>query len=263
VSETRPRRGTIIASLTALATGAAIASGATILNAANGADSAIEVPLVVGYNDSGNRLLPTDGSALENQATALSGPGSATSPPAVSSSGSAGSSTSSPASSPPGSSGQPAPPAGNPPGNPPPPPQPQTPTTNNPPPPGSPSPAQAAEVVRLVNEVRQRHIPQCPQLQTDDRLTKAAQGHSTDMATRNYFSHTTPEGVTFDQRIRTAGYSRPAAENIAKGQRSAESVMDSWMKSSGHARNILNCDYRRIGVGVDTNGWYWVQNFGF
>jgi uncharacterized protein YkwD len=83
------------------------------------------------------------------------------------------------------------------------------------------------------------------------------------MAQRKYFSHTTPEGVTFDQRIRAAGYSKPAAENIAQGQRSAEQVMQSWMQSKGHRDNILNCDYNTIGVAVDTNGWYWTQDFGF
>ena len=61
------------------------------------------------------------------------------------------------------------------------------------------------------------------------------------MAARNYFSHTTPEGVTFDQRIKTAGYPQPGAENIAKGQRSAQQVMNDWMGSDGHRRNIENC----------------------
>jgi uncharacterized protein YkwD len=104
--------------------------------------------------------------------------------------------------------------------------------------------------------------PRCP-ISVDDRLTASAQKHSTDMANRDYFSHTTPEGVTFDQRIKAAGYPRPGAENIAKGQRSAEDVMESWMRSDGHRRNILNCDYTKIGVGVDTNGFLWTQNFGF
>jgi uncharacterized protein YkwD len=117
-------------------------------------------------------------------------------------------------------------------------------------------------VVTLVNQYRDQFAG-CDPLSVDNRLTTAAQGHSTDMANRNYFSHNTPEGVTFDQRIRTAGYSRPGAENIAKGQTSAEKVMQSWMTSQGHRDNILNCRYKTIGVAVDTNGWYWTQDFGF
>ena len=35
-----------------------------------------------------------------------------------------------------------------------------------------------------------------------------------------------------------------------------------WMESDGHRRNILNCDLTTIGVGLDTDGWYWMQNFG-
>jgi uncharacterized protein YkwD len=115
-------------------------------------------------------------------------------------------------------------------------------------------------VVELTNRVRTA----CDKpLQVDSRITAAAQGHASDMAQRKYFSHNTPEGVTFDKRIKAAGYDSPGAENIAQGQRTAEQVMQSWMNSPGHQRNILNCDYTTIGVAVDTNGFYWVQDFGF
>ena len=114
--------------------------------------------------------------------------------------------------------------------------------------------------MQLVNQFR---AGMCDPLAVDNRLTTAAQGHSTDMSKRDYFDHTTPDGVTFDQRIKTAGYPSPAAENIAQGQRSAEQVMQSWMQSPGHRNNIMNCRYTTIGVAVDTNGWYWTQDFGF
>lgn len=103
----------------------------------------------------------------------------------------------------------------------------------------------------------------CAPVSDESRLAAAAQGHSDDMSDRNYFSHTTPEGVTFDQRIQNAGYSKPGAENIAKGQQTADAVMVAWMNSSGHRTNILNCDLKKIGVGVTTDGWYWTQNFGY
>lgn len=123
------------------------------------------------------------------------------------------------------------------------------------------APSQSARVLQLVNEARGQRG--CAPLKSDGRLTNAAQSHSTDMARRGYFSHDTPEGVHFDQRIKAAGYAQPGAENIAMGQRSAEEVMDAWMHSDGHRRNILNCDLSAIGIGLDTNGWYWTQDFGY
>jgi uncharacterized protein YkwD len=117
------------------------------------------------------------------------------------------------------------------------------------------------QVVTLVNQARLANG--CAALRVDDKLTAAASDHSTDMSERDYFSHTTPEGVTFDERIANAGYAMPGAENIAKGQDSAAIVMDAWMKSKGHRNNILNCQLTAIGVGLATDGWYWTQDFGF
>ena len=119
-------------------------------------------------------------------------------------------------------------------------------------------------VLTLVNQERAK--AGCAKLSQDSRLVEAARAHSADMAARNYFDHTTPEGVTFDKRITNAGYrfSR-AAENIAAGQSSPASVMQSWMNSSGHRANILNCGLTDLGVGViySTGGRpYWTQDFG-
>ncbi|GAA3461759.1 uncharacterized protein YkwD [Saccharothrix longispora] len=118
-----------------------------------------------------------------------------------------------------------------------------------------------AEVVALVNDARE--LAGCTPLTVDERVVRAARDHTTDMADRDYFSHTTPEGVDFAQRMRSAGHPNPGGENIAKGQRSAEQVMTAWMNSDGHRRNILNCGFTTIGVGLDTRGWYWTQNFGW
>ena len=104
----------------------------------------------------------------------------------------------------------------------------------------------------------------CPALTVDDRLATAARAHSADMAARDYFDHTTPEGITFDMRISNAGYAwSSAAENIAMGQRDPAAVMQAWMNSDGHRRNILNCGLRQIGVGLAYAGNrpYWTQDF--
>lgn len=122
----------------------------------------------------------------------------------------------------------------------------------------------AHQVVALVNIERAR--AGCDPVSADAALQSAAQGHSDDMAARTYFSHTSPDGSTFADRIRGAGYRGGSiAENIAAGQRSAKAVMDAWMASPGHRANILNCTYRDIGVGYATGGsygTYWTQTFG-
>ncbi|RZS39317.1 uncharacterized protein YkwD [Herbihabitans rhizosphaerae] len=131
-------------------------------------------------------------------------------------------------------------------------------TTATKPPPGP--TGIAAQVLDLVNAERSR--AGCAAARLESRLVDAAAGHSGDMARRGYLSHTTPEGVTFDVRIRQAGYPKPGAENIARGQRTAEQVMNSWMNSPGHRRNILDCSLIAMGIALDTNGFYWTQTFG-
>lgn len=117
------------------------------------------------------------------------------------------------------------------------------------------------EVVDLVNTERAKSG--CDPLRVDGNLAQAAQEHSSDMADRDYFDHTTPEGLTFADRIVNSGYPTPGAENIAVGQRDAKQVMQGWMNSDGHRANILNCDLKSIGVGLEEDGMYWTQDFGY
>ena len=115
-------------------------------------------------------------------------------------------------------------------------------------------------MLELVNDARA--AKGCKALVIDDRITTAAQAHSTDMATQNYFSHTSKDGRTFDVRMKEAGYPRPGGENIAKGYTTPEQVMQGWMNSTGHRENIENCSFTTMGLGLDTRGNYWTQNFG-
>ena len=98
-------------------------------------------------------------------------------------------------------------------------------------------------------------------------LATAARNHASDMAVRNYFSHTSQDGRTFVQRATNAGYSgyRALGENIAAGQPTPESVVAGWLNSPGHCSNIMSANFRELGVGVGTGGSYgiyWVQDFG-
>jgi uncharacterized protein YkwD len=124
---------------------------------------------------------------------------------------------------------------------------------------------QEDQVTVLVN--RERAKAGCGAVHTDERLRSAARGHSRDMATNDYFSHTAPNGSTFVDRAAAAGYppDQAGGENIAMGYRTPADVMDGWMNSQGHRANILNCDFKAIGVGLarDSSGTpYWTQVFG-
>ena len=130
-----------------------------------------------------------------------------------------------------------------------------------------------AEVVKLTNEARassrqcgdQQFGPAEP-LQINDKLNLAAQGHSEDMAARGFFEHDNPDGVTASERMRAAGYrGRITGENIAMGQPTPRRVVDAWLDSPGHCKNIMNPSYREIGIGffkTNNRGPWWTQNFG-
>jgi uncharacterized protein YkwD len=122
-----------------------------------------------------------------------------------------------------------------------------------------PQAVRAADAVISATNVARRAAG-CKALVADARLTAAAQQHAEDMSSEGYFSHTADDGRTFDARIRDSGYRSPGGENIARGQRSAAEVVGDWMDSAGHRRNILDCTFRTIGVGI--SGTYWVQDFG-
>ena len=90
-----------------------------------------------------------------------------------------------------------------------------------------------------------------PALVVSDTLTRLAQEHADDMVARDYFDHTTPDGVTFQQRLSAGGYSgNAAAENIGLTSGQAVSVVADWMKSPPHKANILGNQYRYVGFGV-------------
>lgn len=141
----------------------------------------------------------------------------------------------------------------------------------------APAAASAADrlMLALVNEARatsrkcgSKTYPAQPPLTWNARLDAAAQGHATDMASANYFSHTGRDGSSVADRVTRRGYAwRAVGENIAAGQRTAEEAMAGWIKSEGHCRNIMSGSYTELGSGTATNsasdyGIYWVQNFG-
>ncbi|MFB7174622.1 CAP domain-containing protein [Streptomyces sp. NPDC056254] len=123
--------------------------------------------------------------------------------------------------------------------------------------------AQEAAVVTLVNQERAQ--AGCGPVRANPPLAALAGAFSKDMATRGFFGHADPEGNTPWDRAAKAGLSGLGGENIARGQGDAASVMKAWMNSPGHKANILNCEFRTLGVGAHfaAGGPWWTQDFGF
>ncbi|MFI2508510.1 CAP domain-containing protein [Streptomyces sp. NPDC018972] len=128
---------------------------------------------------------------------------------------------------------------------------------------GSAEAVAGAEVLRLVNAERAK--AGCSPVTEDSALTGLATAFSDDMAARGFFDHTDPDGGTPWDRAKAAGIGNLGGENIARGQADAEAVMQAWMDSPGHKANILNCDFKTLGVGVHmgSGGPWWTQNFGY
>jgi hypothetical protein len=101
----------------------------------------------------------------------------------------------------------------------------------------------------------------------DDQLAQAARQHSSEMISKAYFSHVSPDTqyTSVSDRVNKSGLTDiEVGENIAympKGNvvgygnlqtedQIADALHDSWMKSPGHKANIMNTKYNRIGIGV-------------
>lgn len=117
-----------------------------------------------------------------------------------------------------------------------------------------------SRVIELTNAERSKNGLSA--LKADNPLSNVAQAKSNDMQQKNYFSHNSPTyGSPFDM-MRDFGVTyNSAGENIAMGQQSPEEVVQAWMDSEGHRKNILNGTFTHIGVGYTENGSYWTQMF--
>ena len=124
------------------------------------------------------------------------------------------------------------------------------------------------KLLDLVNTVRKTGcncgntaMPPVAAVIWNDKLAKAAYDHSVDMQSNDYFSHTGLNGSTPGERITAAGYIwKTYGENIANGYASEELVMNGWLGSEGHCKNIMNASFKEMGTGREVN--YWTQIFG-
>jgi uncharacterized protein YkwD len=117
-----------------------------------------------------------------------------------------------------------------------------------------------------INQERSKH--NCQPLSISAKLSNMAQSHSNDMAQRDFFAHTSPEGQRPRDRAQQVDYRYAMlAENIAAGTSDINVVIEMWLESPAHRANMLGCEFTEIGVGFSTNPNssdidYWTVNFG-
>ena len=123
-------------------------------------------------------------------------------------------------------------------------------------------------LLKLINQARQNgctcngkyYAPVDP-VTWNDVLETAAKYHSKDMSTKRYFSHIGTDGSDAGTRILSAGYKWiNFAENIGMGYPTEQDVIDAWLHSPGHCKNIMNKSYKEIGI-ANVNG-YWTLDLG-
>ena len=123
-------------------------------------------------------------------------------------------------------------------------------------------------LLQLVNDVRKKgckcgdtYYGPVQTLTWNDQLAAAAYKHSEDMYKNKYFSHIAPDGSNGGVRIKKAGYPWMAfGENIASGYTNEKKVVQGWIESPGHCKNIMSKLYKEMGVARYGN--YWTQEFG-
>jgi uncharacterized protein YkwD len=89
-----------------------------------------------------------------------------------------------------------------------------------------------------------------PPVSWSGNLAMAAYLHSKDMVRKNFLSHTGSNGSSADLRISRQGYPwRAYGENIAAGSPTVSSVIQGWLGSERHCRNMMNPAFTEIGAG--------------
>nr|XP_018916126.1 PREDICTED: uncharacterized protein LOC109043392 [Bemisia tabaci]XP_018916127.1 PREDICTED: uncharacterized protein LOC109043392 [Bemisia tabaci]XP_018916129.1 PREDICTED: uncharacterized protein LOC109043392 [Bemisia tabaci] len=118
-------------------------------------------------------------------------------------------------------------------------------------------------VVELVN-IERRKAGLAP-LKENRTVSKLATMKSADMRDLDYVEHESPTYGGVSKMMTTYGVNwQGAGENIAAGQDTPEEVMDGWMNSPGHRKNIMSPLFTEIGVGYEEGGRlhkYWTQMF--
>lgn len=125
--------------------------------------------------------------------------------------------------------------------------------------------AMEAQVREQINTIRQQQG--LSSLRHNEKLAQVARSYSQKMAEQNFFDHTSPQGDTMVERVRSADiFYFVLGENLFTSTNISQPVpaaVEGWMNSPGHRKNILRSEYRETGVGVwkDGNTYYFTQLF--
>ncbi len=125
-------------------------------------------------------------------------------------------------------------------------------------------PTPEEQLLELINAERQRRGTAA--LSFDATLLQVAEAHSQDMVSRDFFSHTNPDGWGPGERLDNAGYNwQTWGETIGAGYATPQAMFTGWMNSSGHRDIMLSASYTEVGIGYVTGGdygHYWTAVFG-
>lgn len=122
-----------------------------------------------------------------------------------------------------------------------------------------------AEVYQGINQIRQKN--RLSQFRQNEKLAVVARNYSRRMAEQRFFAHTSPQGDTMVERVRSAGiFYFMLGENLFTSTnipQPAKAAIAGWMNSPGHRENILNPVYQEMGIGVWKRGntYYFTQLF--
>lgn len=107
------------------------------------------------------------------------------------------------------------------------------------------------QLLLLTNQKRQENG--LPPLTMNDNLSAAALNKASDMFNKDYWAHNAPDGTTPWVFIKGAGYNYIyAGENLARGFDNASDVINAWMASETHRKNMLSSNYQNVGFAVST-----------
>jgi hypothetical protein len=106
-----------------------------------------------------------------------------------------------------------------------------------------------SEVIRLTNA--ERAANGLSALSENSILDSAALAKGNDMLAKGYWAHFAPDGTSPWSFFTSFGYKyRYAGENLARDFSDPVSAVNAWMNSPSHRENILNPNYKEIGIGV-------------
>ncbi len=123
-------------------------------------------------------------------------------------------------------------------------------------------------MLKLVNEARKKGC-QCgdtyfypaPPVVWNSLLEEAAYKHASDMSKNKFFSHYAPDGSRGGDRLKRVGYTwKIYGENIGEGYKTEKEMLEGWLASPGHCKNIMNKGFNEMGVA--RVGTLWTQEFG-